>query len=275
MRIAVATANTFFLPFEQTLEIIAAAGFCDVEVALYWRGGSWAMAQHLEGVSGRRAAEMISQAGLRVATIHDGGGVLEAPGSPAGYVNPLLDEYLDGLGYAPEAIVCHTPHIAGEMPEGWWSPTAEAVVQALEPYRSRCTTLTIENTPPFDGHTVPLLTPEELGAFCAAHDLGVTLDTTHYAQMGLDPAVAAGVLREQVRTVHLSDYRNGRPHVYVGEGETDLPGVLAALDGAAVGVVTIECAVSLPGEDVREMSTADMVERLRTAGERVRGWLAA
>ena len=275
MRIAVATANTYYLPFEQTLALIAEAGFQDVEVALYWKGGSWAMAQHLEGVSGRRAAEMISRAGLRVACIHDGGGVLERADSPAGYVNPLLDEYLDGLGYAPECIVCHTPHVAGEVSEDWWDGVSEAVVRALEPYRARCGALTLENTPPFDGYAVPLTMPDELGAFCAAHDVGVTLDTTHYAQMDVDAVAAAGLLRERVRSVHLSDYRGGRPHVYVGEGALDLPGVLGALNGADVRVVTLECSVGLPGEDVRTMAAGRMVERLRTAGERVQSWLHA
>ncbi len=271
---SVATANLYYLPFEQAVDVIAGAGFTDVELALPWKRGPWAMAQHLDGIPARQVAGLLARAGLRVASVHDGGGVLDGVGSTDGYVNPLLREYLDELGYAPDGIVFHTPHIAGEMDDGWWQRTSDAVAQALDAYRACCAWLTIENTPSFDGFTVPLTSPEGLGAFCAAHDLGVTLDTTHYAQMGADVVQAARTLHDRVRTVHLSDYQAGKAHVFVGEGDLDLPGVLAALDATVLRAVTLECAVGFPDEDVLQMSPDQMIGRLRLAKDRVRAWLA-
>ena len=43
MQISIATANFYFLPFRQTLEIIAEAGFEQIELDLYWERGQWAM----------------------------------------------------------------------------------------------------------------------------------------------------------------------------------------------------------------------------------------
>ncbi len=274
MYISVATANLYYLPFAQAIDIIAAAGYADVELALFWEGGAWAMAQHLRGLSGREAARIMARAGLRVASIHDGGGLLPRADSVAGYVNPLLREYIDALGEAPDCIVFHPPHAAGAAGEGWWREMAPQVVQALDAYRADCGAVTLENAPLLDGFTVPLTAPADLGAFCAQHGIGVTLDTTHYAQMGVSVPAAAAALRGAVRSVHLSDYADGRSHVFVGEGSINLPAVLRALDGAALYGITLECSVGFPREDVRRMAPADMVERLRLAGERLRAWLA-
>lgn len=274
MNIAIATANLYYLPFEQALDIIAGAGYTHVELALYWSRGPWAMAQHLKGLQASQAARMISRAGLQVACIHDGGGVLEEAHSSAGYINPFLREYLDALGYAPRCIAMHTPHVFGDLDDAWWPGLLPEIVRALDEYRACCASLTIENMPPIDGYCVPLTEPESLGAFCAAHDLGVTLDTSHYAQMGMDTVAVARTLRDRVRSVHLSDYLEGKPHAFVGTGRLDLKGVLSSLDAAALHAITLECSVGFPHEDVRQMGHAQMVERLRLAGDRVRGWLA-
>ena len=47
MRISFATANFYFLPFDETLEIIAEAGFQNIELDLFWEWKQWTMAQHL------------------------------------------------------------------------------------------------------------------------------------------------------------------------------------------------------------------------------------
>ena len=54
MLISVATATFYFLPFEQALDIIAAAGFDYIELDLYWEKGRWAMAQHLKDLRVRK-----------------------------------------------------------------------------------------------------------------------------------------------------------------------------------------------------------------------------
>jgi sugar phosphate isomerase/epimerase len=269
MLITVATANYYHLPFEQALAIIASAGFQQVELDLFWERKQWAMAQHLRGWTPPEIVRQICQAGLRVASIHDGGGVLDHPDSIAGFINPQLDRLLDCLGYMPATLVFHTPHFEGRLDAAWWRSCAPRVVAALEPYRGACRAITIENMAGFEGYTVPLLMPEELAEFAAQAGLGVTLDTTHYAQLGVDGLRAAQTLSEQVRTVHLSDFQAGMAHVFPGAGELDLAGILRSLNPAVLQSITLECAPGLPGEDRFGMDQGIAVERLKEARRRV------
>jgi sugar phosphate isomerase/epimerase len=218
VHISVATANFYFLPFDQTLEIIADAGFEHIELDLYWEGGKWAMAQHLKDLKVREVVRMVNQSGLRVSSIHDGGGVIEDAHSTQGFINPQLAAYLDQLGYPPGCIVFHTPHIEGSYDKRWWQTISDEIVKAAESYRSSQTSVTIENVPRFDGYYVPLTTPQELMTFVSDSELGVTLDTTHYAQIGVDVVWAARILKEKIRTIHLSDYLDGEAHVFIGDG---------------------------------------------------------
>jgi len=263
MRISFATANFHFLPFGETLEIIAEAGFHNIELDLFWEWNHWAMAQHLRDMPVSQAIQSVHRSGLKVTSIHDGGGVLSDHNSAAGYVNPQLNEYLDLLGYAPEYMVFHTPHTPGSWDVGWWDNISEDILHALEPYRAFCSYLTLENMPHFEGFTVPLTTPEELRGFVIPHRLGVNLDTTHYAHMGVDIKEAACILNGTIRSVHLSDYASDRAHVFVGEGELDLAGFLSLLDPAILDTVTLECSVSTADKSDRQMSHIELVERVR------------
>jgi sugar phosphate isomerase/epimerase len=267
---SVATANFYFMPFDETVDLIAEAGFQFAELDLYWEGGKWSMAQHLKGVTARQAVDAVHRAGLRVSSIHDGGGMLEAPDSCRGYINPMLDEFLDQPGYAPECIVFHTPHIQGFLDSMWWQQLSDRIVQALEAYRSRCRFVTIENMPPIEGYSVPLLTPQALAHFARQNHLGVTIDTTHYAQMGVDIVEAAQVLKGLARSVHLSDFIDGRSHVLIGEGGLDLAGFIRAIDKSGVSIVTLECSLvnSVYGD------RAEILSRLKLAKERMELWLS-
>jgi sugar phosphate isomerase/epimerase len=198
-----------------------------------------------------------------VTSIHDGGGVLHFHHSTAGYINPRLDDYLDQLGYAPEYLVFHPPHVEGVQDAGWWERISGEIVRALDPYRTVVNDLTLENMPTFEGYTVPLITPDGLHAFVRQHGLGVTVDTTHYAQIGMDLLEAARVLQGCIRSVHLSDYTSSRTHVFVGEGELDLAGFLSLVDSKVLNAVTLECSVSTVDRSDRQMSHAEMVNRLR------------
>src|SRR5512138_2816127 len=194
MQISVSTANYYHLPFEQALEIIARAGFEQVELDLFWERKQWAMAQHLRGWPTREIIRRVRQAGLRVSSIHDGGGVLERPDSLEGFINPQLAEVLDCLGERPDTLVFHTPHIEACLDGAWWRSIAGRAAAALQPYRAACQAVTIENMATFEGYTVPLLRPADLAAFASENRLGVTLDTTHYAQTGVDVLRAAQIL---------------------------------------------------------------------------------
>ncbi|HZU87336.1 MAG TPA: sugar phosphate isomerase/epimerase [Anaerolineaceae bacterium] len=269
MHLSVATANLYFKPFELALAVIAEAGFDCVELDLYWQRKEWAMAQHLEGVPPKKIAQIIRRFGLKVTSIHDGSGVLEESQTTRGYINPDLDQVLDQLGYAPDCLVFHTPHIEGEQDHGWWQRISPRIVEDLEPYRRLCPSLTIENMPGFPGYTVPLITPQELQAFTSKTTLGVTLDTTHYAQIGVDIIGAASVLRNNVTTIHLSDYSFPRTHVFIGEGELNLPAFFAQLDLTRVNAITLECSLSKADRTDKDMPYGEMVSRLMLAKQKL------
>jgi sugar phosphate isomerase/epimerase len=263
MRISFATANFYFLPFDETLEIIAEAGFQNIELDLFWEWKQWTMAQHLRDIPVSQAIQSVQRSGLKVTSIHDGGGVLNDHNSTVDYINPRLDEYLDRLGYAPEYLVFHPPHAVGDPGPDWWSNISRDILQALDPYRAVCDHLRLENMPFFDGFTIPLTTPEELRAFVAQNELGVNVDTTHYAQIGVNLLDAARILRDRIHSVHLSDYLDGKSHVFIGEGKLDLAGFLRLADPAVLDTVTLECSVSTADKSDRQMRPIELVERLK------------
>ena len=273
MNISVATANFYFLPFEETLEIISEAGYRNIELDLFWEWNNWSMAQHLRGVPVVQAIRSIHQSGLKVTSIHDGGGVLHDHNSIDGYINPRLDEYLDQLGYAPEYIVFHPPHAQGNLDGDWWQHISNKILCALDPYRGVCNHLRLENMPLFDGFTVPLTTPEELFAFTREHKLGVNVDTTHYAQIGINLLEVVRILRDQINSVHFSDFQAGRTHVFVGEGVLDLAGFLGLVDPIILDTITLECSVSTVDRSDRQMSHVEIVERLMILKAKVESML--
>lgn len=274
MLISVATANYYHLPFEQALEIIACSGIQHVELDLFWERKHWAMAQHLRGYAPRDVVRLVHQAGLKIASLHDGGGVLEDPGSVRGFINPQLADYLEALGEAPDCLVFHTPHIEGNFDGNWWRGFSGQIITALQPYRNLGSAVTIENMPFFDGYSVPLITPEQLLAFVQEAGVGVTLDTTHYAQIQVDIVQAARTLYGKVKTIHLSDYIDGKPHVFPGDGELNLSGFFRALDRSTLRAVTLECAPIRLGEDSVLLDSAALSERVSTGRTRIDGWLA-
>lgn len=273
MFLSVATANLYFLPFEQVLDIIVESGFKNIELDLFWERKQWAMAQHLRDVPVKQAINLIHRSGLKVTSIHDGGGVLNAPNSIAGYINPSLDEYLNNLGYIPECIVFHPPHVEGENDLRWWSKLKSRVAKSLEKYRSLNTAITIENEPTFPGYSVPLTTPQELVSFVEENDFAVTLDTTHYASMDIDIIEAAKIINSNVKTVHLSDHSNNRIHGFLGEGILDFNTFFTALEITNLNAITLECSLSTSTISDQLMSHSQLVNRMREARLRVEKYI--
>ncbi|MBN1373037.1 MAG: sugar phosphate isomerase/epimerase [Anaerolineaceae bacterium] len=265
MHISFATANLYQEPFEDVLEMIAEAGYDAIELDLFWENKTWAMAQHLRGWSAKQVAASIERSGLRLSSIHDGGGVLNDPESVAGYINPDLAETIDALGYAPGCLVFHAPHVEGTQEAGWWGRMEARIAAELRPYQEICPVVTVENMPHFDGYSVPLLTSQALADFTQRFGLGVTLDTTHYAQMGVDVVAASRALSSQTRTIHLSDYQAGHTHVFVGEGELDLPGVFKVLDADRLHAVTVECSLARGNGAVQPLDRDEKIARMREA----------
>jgi len=269
MQLSIATANLYLQPFEQVLEIIAEAGFQNIELDLFWARKEWAMAQHLRDVPIKRVVKMVEQSGLRISSIHDGGGVLEDEHSTMGFLNPALDQYLSAMGYAPDCLVFHTPHIEGNPGVGWWERISGEIVRSLEKYRKACLFVAIENMPLFDGYFVPLTTPEELNAFVVENGLSATFDTTHYAQIGTDIVEAARKLGRNIKTIHLSDFIAGRTHVFIGDGELDLSGFFDVIDKKSLNAVTLESSLSSMDNPNQEMSYNELVSRMREARVRL------
>lgn len=77
MNISISTANFYNTSFKETLEIIKQAGFEYIELAGYWKGGTWEVAQHLKGIPVKDVLSMIGDNGLKISTFHDMGGVIE------------------------------------------------------------------------------------------------------------------------------------------------------------------------------------------------------
>jgi sugar phosphate isomerase/epimerase len=275
MILSVATANYYHLPFEQALDIIARSGLQHIELDLFWERKQWSMAQHLRGYAPRDVVRLVRQAGLTVASIHDGGGVLEEPGSVRGYINPQLADYLDALGDAPDCLIFHTPHVEGNLDGAWWQGLKSRIIEALEPYRGLGSAISIENMPFFEGYTVPLISPDQLLAFVQEASVGITLDTTHYAQIDIDITRAAQTLFGKVHTTPLSDYADGKTHVFPGDGVLNFADFFAALDFSVLRAVTLECSPARLGEESVQMDSSALSKRLSTAKTRAVGWLAA
>jgi sugar phosphate isomerase/epimerase len=275
MYISVATASFYFRPFHQVLEIIAQSGFQCVELDPYWKGGEWEIAQHLKGFTVEETIRSIHALGLKVSSVHDAGGVIQDKGSLTGFINPSLDRYLDQLGYAPDGIVFHVPHIRGDEDIRWWREYSGEVARSLAKYKGRCTFVTLENLPHLEGYYVPLLAPHDLEAFAAKHDLGVTLDTTHYAQMGMDIVQAAHVLKGRIRSIHLSDYIDGKSHVFIGDGDLNFADFFRTIDLSTVNCVTLECLWTVRAKSTQEMTQQELISRMARAKGELEGLLAA
>lgn len=253
--------------------MIAEAGFQNIELDLYWERKEWAMAQHLMGMPIRQAVKCIENSGLKVTSIHDGGGVLDSSNSTRGFINPDLDRYLDILGYAPDCLVFHTPHIEGIQEDGWFDQISGDLVKCLDKYRS-VSPVSIENMQTFDGYNVPMTNPESLISFIDANDLGVTLDTSHYTEMGIDIIHAVKVLGNSIRTIHLSDCSEVGRHVFIGEGNLDLSGLLHAVDREQLIAVDLESSLSTREKSDQKMKDDELIGRLREACIRLEGYLA-
>lgn len=82
----------------------------------------------------------------------------------------------------------------------------------------------IENISYFDGYQVPLINSSDMLAFSKENEIFVNIDTTHYAEAGIDIVQAADILKDCMKSIHLSDFKYGKTHLYIGEGDLEFKG---------------------------------------------------
>ncbi|MHA2203678.1 MAG: sugar phosphate isomerase/epimerase family protein [Candidatus Hodarchaeales archaeon] len=265
MDLSVSTATFYFRPFRESLEIITEAGFKFIELAVFWENEIWTMAQHLRNLAAKDIVKLTEEFNLKISTIHDPSGVVpDQNTSPQAIISPNLTLLLDELPESPKCIVFHTPHLKGKKDLFWWKEFSEKYVSYLDYFteKRKDIILTIENMPTFKEYYVPLLTPEDYIDFVLSTNLGITLDTTHFAQIGIDITKAVQVLGNKVRTIHLSDFANGKPHVFLGDGILNWESFFRELDYSQLHSITLECSMSSSSKDSKNMTKDELISRL-------------
>jgi len=253
MNIAISTGTFYKVPFINTLDMIKRSGFDYIELLQYWKGGdSWEMAQHLESITPKETLNIIKESGLKISSLHDGGGVIET-----GKESVIAKSTYEFLEYGIDDIPCivfHMPH--RNTDDKNWKETYKSIAgRDLSSIRE--VIVCIENMPSFEGFEAISSDPFELLDFASMYGLYINIDTTHYAQMGIDIIEAAKILKERVRTVHLSDYLSPKSHIYLGEGTLSLNSFIKNLDTSLLHAVTIECDV-----EYNESNIDKTIERL-------------
>ncbi len=245
MKTSISTANLYTIPFRDTLKIIKSAGFEYIELAEYWKGGDWEIAQHLKNIPVKDVLQMVDDSGLQISTLHDLGGLIENDSDTI--ISKSTYEYMEYSKSDIPCVVFHTP-IKKTSDSNWWPKYKSKVISDLNSFKGDHITC-IENLPFFDNYVVPLTDPEEMKAFALEADIHINIDTTHYGQCSIELNKAAIHLKDRVRTIHISDYHDGKQHVFVGDGELNFSEFAQHLDLSLLHAVTIECGIPRGSND--------------------------
>ena len=114
---SISTANLFNIPFQDTLKIIKSAGFEYIELAGYWKGGDWEIAQHLKGIPIKDVLQMIDDNGLSISSLHDMGGVIEKDSNTI--ISKSTYEYMESARREIPCVIFHTP-MKKTADQDWW-----------------------------------------------------------------------------------------------------------------------------------------------------------
>lgn len=257
MNISIATATFYNIPFKEALQLIKAAGFESIELDTYWTGGdNWEVTQHLKNIRPKEVIKMVKDCGLRINSLHDMGGVIFDDAGTV--ISADTYEYLEYGGEDIPCLVFHAPHKKTED-NTWWSRYSGKAAQDLKELKDRYI-VCIENIQNFKGYQTSLIDPSEMLSFVKANGLYINMDTTHYAQCGIDIVSVAKESRDYVKGLHFSDYKDGKRHLFPGEGELNLQGFIASLDLDAIHAFTLECNIpyekNCPGVAIDGMTRA-------------------
>jgi len=257
MNISISTGTFYQIPFPKALLLIKNAGFEYIELLAYWHGGDgWKIAQNIKDVNPREVLKIVKESGLKISTLHDGGGVIDD--KTESVIAKSTYEYLEYGAPDIPCVIFHTPH-KKTTDKHWWDTYQFKAGNDLKALKDKVI-VCIENMLRFDGYIIPLLNPVDLMNFANDNSIFVNIDTTHYAQSGVDITEAAKILKNRVRTIHLSDYIDSKAHVFPGEGLLDFKSFMNELNKPAIHSLTIECDIKCD-----EKNTAGTIERLKCA----------
>jgi len=238
MNISIATATFYYIPFTEALDLIKAAGFDSVELDTYWTGGeNWEVTQHLRNIRPREVLKIIKESGLRINSLHDMGGVIFHDTDTV--ISRDIFEYIEYGGEDIPCIVFHAPHKKTED-KSWWARYCQKAAEDLKALNDKFL-ICIENIQNFPGYQTSLIDPGEMLDFVKENGLYINMDTTHYAQCGIDIVSTAKFSRDFVKGVHFSDYMDGKRHLFPGEGALDLKGFVNSLKLDSLHAFTLEC----------------------------------
>lgn len=250
-RVVFSTGSLHFMDISQTFELVAEAGFDGVEVLCDHR---WATRdpQYLQ--------KMIERYQLPILALH-----VPYPDRLPGWYNPR-----DRVGHITqtielaetlntEVIVAHIPtmaHFAFLKTPGMrtfklaWATPFRSVAKWMReqlPTAQANTSVKIafENNPSvakfFDKRINGTMKAWAGVEGWAKSHQWLTLDTTHWATMGVQPLEAYAVARGKLGHVHLSNYNRGKQHRLPHEGELDLGAFLRQLKADEYdGTISVE-----------------------------------
>lgn len=259
MNISIATATFYNIPFTEALELIKRAGFESIELDTYWTGGdNWEVTQHLRNIRPREVLKIVRESGLGINSLHDMGGVIFKDTDTL--IGAGTYEYLEFGEKDIPCLVFHAPHKKTED-RSWWSGYAPKAAEDLKALKDRFL-VCIENIQNFPGYQTSLIDPAEMLAFVRDNGLYINIDTTHYAQCGIDIVSAAKFVRDYVKGVHFSDYKDGKRHLFPGEGVLELKGFVNSLKLDGLHALTLEC--NIPYEKGRPEVSVESMKRARS-----------
>ena len=247
---SISTSTFYNRPIEEALSIIKESGFQYIELTIYWKGDKWETAQHLRDVSPKKVINLIEDNGLKIATIHDTGGLVHKDTKQI--LSDKLLEYLQLVNYDIETVVVHSPFMRDP---NLWAKFKKNYLQELT-HLAKKTTVSIENMSRLPDFFVPLMDLAHLYDYAKTNKFFINIDTSHCGESRIDLLDAKKRYGDLFKTVHLSDYRS-KKFVQLGKGDLPLENFIKVLDKDTTRVLTVECNAD------QNLSNRELVEYIK------------
>lgn len=262
--IILSTGSLYNLDVDTTMALAAEAGFAGLELGVDWRWETHRLA-HLERLMARHR--------LPILAVHSPFRAVPIQSWPADPVERIKQSVALAEALGAQTVVVHPPErwlrlqlllagpertrkltlplpLAGLGRLGRWLLAELPEFQTQTPVK-----IAVENMPcrPFGPFTLEphhWSRPDQLRRFPY-----LALDTTHVGTRRVDLLDFYAQLRPQVTHLHLSNYRHGREHQLLAQGDLPLTALLTRLatDGFT-GLISLELnAFDLQAEDMRAL----------------------